>query len=82
MPIYRLLQNSAFGPEDVERMGIAYERALATYGLVDPPDALAENLAKLIIEIFQTGEKDPEHICEIVLQLTNKDRVTVSLLAG
>ena len=76
MPIYRMLQNSAFGPEAIECLGLAYQRALATFGLMDRPDELIEALAKLIIEIAkQTGERDPDKICAIALQLMNKDQV-------
>ncbi len=59
MAIYRLLQKAAFGPEDTKRLGDAYELALAKLGLKERNDPLTEIIAKLIIEIAQTGEKDP-----------------------
>jgi hypothetical protein len=74
--IYRLLQNSAFGPDEAERMCVAYERALATLGLIVPSDTVARNLAKLIIETAQTGEKDPKRICAAAVKLMDdKDQV-------
>jgi len=63
MTIYRLLQKSAFGPEEIERMTTAYEDALRVLRLTDRADPLTEILAKKIIEIAQTGERDPARIC-------------------
>ena len=62
MAIYRLLQKSAFGPEEIERMTTAYEDALRVLRLTDRTDPMTEILAKKIIEIAQTGERDPARI--------------------
>jgi len=62
MAIYRLLQKSAFGPEEIERMTTAYEDALRVLGLTDRADPMTEILAKKIVEIAQTGERDPMRI--------------------
>jgi hypothetical protein len=73
--IYRLLQNAAFNPEDTKRMGAAYEQALVELGLNDRNDPLTEIVAKLIVEIAQTGEKNPETICALALRrLSDTDR--------
>jgi hypothetical protein len=72
--IYRLLQRSAFGPEDTKRLAEAYELALVQLELRDREDPLTENIAKLIIEVAQTGEKVPEMICARVLSLLRGDR--------
>lgn len=75
MAIYRLLQKSAFGPDDVERMTASYETALLKLELKDRTDPLTEIVAKLIIEIAQTGEKHPDRICAIALsRLKGTDR--------
>jgi hypothetical protein len=66
--IYRLLQRSAFGPEDTKRMGDAYERALTELGIKDRNDPLTETVAQYIIEIAQTGEKDPARICTLAIE--------------
>ena len=63
MAIYRLLQKSAFGPDDTLRMGEAYELAVVELGLRDRNDPLTEIVAKLIIEIAEMGVKDPRTIC-------------------
>lgn len=62
MAIYRLLQKSAFGPEEIERMTTAYEDGLRVLGLTDRADPFTEILAEKIIEIAQTGERDPAQI--------------------
>ena len=57
MAIYRLLQKSAFGPEDTKRMGDAYELALDALRINDRNDPVTETIAQYIFEIAQTGEK-------------------------
>jgi hypothetical protein len=57
--IHRLLQHSAFNQDDIDRMVAAYESCLQTLGLVDRSDPVTELIAKQIIEIAQTGERDP-----------------------
>ena len=75
MAIYRLLQQSAFEPEDIKRMEGAYELALVELALTDRNDPLTERIAKLIVEVAQTGEKTPEMICAIALhRLKGTDR--------
>jgi hypothetical protein len=69
MAIYRLLQNSAFEPEDIRRMTDAYERALMLLHLEDRrDDPQTETVAQYIIEVAQTGEKEPDFICARALQ--------------
>ncbi|MCA6117663.1 hypothetical protein J6524_22720 [Bradyrhizobium sp. WSM 1738] len=62
MPIYRLLQNMPMGPEEISRLTSAYEQALRTVGIADRDDPLAELLAKKIIEVAQTGIREPSDI--------------------
>ncbi len=49
--IYRLLQKSAFEPDDIKRMTTAYETALVQLELKDRNDPLTELIAKLILEV-------------------------------
>ncbi len=75
MAIYRLLQGSAFEPDDIVRMTTAYEKALILLGLRSRTDPLTELVAKYIVEIAQTGEKDFETICTLAIErLKNPDR--------
>jgi pyrimidine operon attenuation protein/uracil phosphoribosyltransferase len=62
MPIYRLLQNMPMGPEQISRLAHAYEQALRTIGIVDRGAPLAELLARKIIEVAQTGIREPADI--------------------
>jgi hypothetical protein len=60
--IYRILKNSSFGPEEIARMTTAYEDTLRVLGLADRADPITEIIAKKIIEVAQTGERDPLRI--------------------
>lgn len=71
MAIYRLLQKSAFVPEDIERIAAAYERALVQLGLNDRNDPLTDTVARLIIEVAQTGVKDRDVMCALALSRLN-----------
>jgi hypothetical protein len=62
MPILRILQNSPLRPEDLRILVAAYERTLQALGLKDRSDPITELVAKKIIEIGQTGLRDPKQI--------------------
>jgi hypothetical protein len=68
MALYRLLEKSAFGPDEIKGMTEAYEQALLELGLKDRNDPVTETIARRIIEIAQTGEKDPTTTCTLALQ--------------
>jgi len=51
MAIYRLLENTAFGPEDIERLVTAYGQTLRALGLKDRDDALTQLVAAKIIAV-------------------------------
>jgi hypothetical protein len=54
-------------------MGIAFETALAalhTQGDVEP---LRETIARIIIDLAKTGERDPERLCEAALKAVPVD---------
>jgi hypothetical protein len=67
MAIYRLLQQSAFGPDDIDIMVRAYDDCLRTLNLADRSDPLTEIVAKKIIEIAQTGVRDPKRVRQLAL---------------
>jgi hypothetical protein len=69
--IHRLLERSAFEPEDVARMTAAYEHALVELGLKDRSDTLTETIARFIVEVAQTGERNPARICALALRRLN-----------
>ena len=68
MAIHRLLEGSAFAPDDIARLTSAYEEALRVLNLNDRADSLTEIVAKRIIEVAQTGVRDPARICRIALE--------------
>ena len=57
MAIYRLLQNSAFAPEDIAPLVAAYEDCLRTLKLSDRSDPITEIVAKKIIELAQDSAR-------------------------
>jgi hypothetical protein len=59
MPINRLLEHEAFGPEDIEVLVKAFEDTLSALGVLRRDDPLTERIAKKIIECARTGERDP-----------------------
>jgi len=67
MAIYRLLQHSAFTPEDVALIGAAYEDCLRVLKLTNRADPLTEIIAKAIFEIAQTGVRDPMQLSRLAL---------------
>ena len=67
MAIYGYLQNSGFDPETIKVMTVAYEAARVRLGLVDRSDPLTQLLAKKVIEIAQTGVRDPDQLCDRVI---------------
>lgn len=62
MAIYRLIDAGAFGPDEIEAMTAAYEGALVELRLVDRNDPLTEIIAKSIVNVTATGERDSEII--------------------
>jgi len=68
MPIYRLLQNSPLGPEEIKVLTDAYERTLRKLSLVDRNDPIAELIAKKVIELGQRGVRDAKQLVELAIK--------------
>ena len=62
MAIDKILQGSAFSPNDVRNMTAAYEAALVLLSL-DDRDPITERIAEKIIAIAQSGDYNAAHIC-------------------
>jgi hypothetical protein len=62
MPIRRLTASGEYGPEEIKVMVAAYVGAMLELGLVDGNDPRAEIIAKSIIRVAATGERDPEKL--------------------
>ena len=67
MAIYRLITNGSFGPDAIEAMTAAYEAALVDLRMINRSDPLTELIAKSIVNVTATGERDPEIIKERAL---------------
>jgi hypothetical protein len=59
MAIYRLIANGSFGPDEIEAMSDAYEGALIDLHLTNRDDPITELIAKSIVNVTATGERDP-----------------------
>jgi hypothetical protein len=66
--IYRLLQHSAFAPEDIAPLVAAYEDCLRALRLSNRSDPITEMLAKKIIGLAQTGIRDSVRLRRLTLQ--------------
>jgi hypothetical protein len=61
MAIYRLLENSAFGPEQIGYMTAAYEVEIAQTGERDPLQIRMRAIAELSVPSHDTYEH-PQHL--------------------
>jgi len=68
VPIYRLLEREAFEPEDVALMCNVFEDLLQTLGLADREDPVATLVAQKVIELAQTGVRDPIRLKRLTLE--------------
>lgn len=68
MTIHRLLQNVPLTPEDIGRLVAAYEATLRALELANRSDPLTEIVASKIIEIGQTGVRDPLQISQLAVR--------------
>ena len=59
MAIYRLIANGLFGPDEIKVMTAAYEGALVDLNVANRDDPLTELIAKAIVNVTATGERDP-----------------------
>jgi hypothetical protein len=66
--IHRLLQGAVFDDRAVKAMTMAYDAALIDLGEPNRAERLKEIIARRIIECAQSGELDPERLCELALK--------------
>jgi len=64
MAIYKLIANGSFGPQEIEAMSAAYESALFDLDITNRDDLITELIAKSIVNVISTGERNPELIKE------------------
>jgi hypothetical protein len=68
MAIYRMISSGSFEPDVIEAMTAAYERALINLAM-KRNDPLTELVAKTIINVTATGEREPVTITELALHV-------------
>ena len=73
MAIYRLIGESVFEPEAIERMTTAYEQALEVLQLTDRQDPITELVARKIIAFAEVGETDPDRLRQRALDALGKE---------
>jgi len=75
MAIHHLLDGFAFGPEEIRYVVKAYDDALSALGLANRDDPATRLIAKKIIEIARTGERDPIKIRRRAIERLGTRRV-------
>ena len=78
MAIYRLIANGSFGPDEIEVMTAAYEGALIDLRLSDRNDPITELIAKSIVNVTATGERDPIQIKERAINALGVRRIAAA----
>ena len=68
MAIYRLLQNSPLGPEEIAILTDAYERTLRRLALIDRNDPITELVAKKVIEMAQRGVREARQLSDMTVK--------------
>ncbi len=67
MAICKLIANGSFGPDEIKVMKAAYEAALVDVGVTDRDEPITELIAKSIVNVTATGERDPKVVMERAL---------------
>ena len=67
MPINRLLQSTAFEPDEMREIVYAYEGVLADLHLVDRTDPVTELVARKILECAREGEIERRRLRDCTL---------------
>jgi hypothetical protein len=68
MPFRFHLNGQRFDSETIRVMGLAYEITLISLRLFDRDDIANDVVAHKIMEQANAGERDPERLCEAVVQ--------------
>jgi hypothetical protein len=68
MNIVPFLQGRAFDPEQTYVMGLAFEKARAGLHDTGQPAVVQEIIAKRIVDIAATGERDPDRLASRALE--------------
>ena len=72
MPLAPYLRGGVFEPKQIEDMTAAFESVCRSLQLADRADPFTEIVARKVIEIAGTGERDPERLHDLVLTALNE----------
>jgi hypothetical protein len=72
MPLAPYLQGGVFDPKQIEGMSAAFVAVCHSLQLADRDDPLTEIVARKVIEVAGTGERDPERLRDFVLLALKK----------
>jgi hypothetical protein len=72
MPLTPFLKEATFDPQAIEAMSAAFEAVCESLHLADRSDPMTEIVARKVIEIAGTGERDPVRIRDVVLLALNE----------
>jgi hypothetical protein len=78
MAIYRLIANGSFGPDEIKVMTAAYEDALIDLCVANRDDPITELIAKAIVNVTATGERDPILVKERAINALGVRRPTAA----
>jgi hypothetical protein len=75
MPLTRNIKEVVFDPEAIELMVTVFKTACLSLQLVDRDTLLTQIIARNVVEIAATGERDPERLRDqVLLALKESDR--------
>ena len=72
MPLTPFLKGGNFDPQAIEAMSAAFEAVCASLQLLNRTDPVTEIVARMVVEVARTGERDPERIRDLVLISLNE----------
>jgi hypothetical protein len=78
MAIYRSIANGSFGPDEIKVMTAANEDALLDLRLANRDDPITELIAKAIVNVTATGERDPILVKERAINALGVRRPTAA----
>jgi hypothetical protein len=68
VPIAPFPAQGTFCPEETRAMGVAFQNACQTLGVIDVTDPMTKMVAAKIIEVAKAGERDPVKLHEAVMR--------------
>lgn len=78
MAIYKLIANGSFGPDEIKVMTEAYEGALIDLGIANRDDPVTELIAKSIVNVTASGERNPILVKERAVNALGVRRISAA----